>query len=142
MNSVFTAGPPLGGSPRGDPKRQALASLRGYAYQLYASAMAWLDLPQRQELYLEGAEDYWTLAGDALNGVQVKDTERSGSVTINSQGVRQALDAFVDLVGRNPERSVSLRFLCTSPIGRERDTADQIAGEGVLHYWRQAAAGA
>jgi hypothetical protein len=102
----FNQGPRLTGRPSGDPAAQAIASLRGYAYQLYASGLAWLDLRQGEELYLEVAQDYAVAAGDALRAVQVKDT--SAKVTINSKNIRDALDAFVDLVARNPGRKTKL----------------------------------
>jgi len=44
MSQPFTQGPRLSDAPVGDPSAQAIASLRGYAYQLYASGLAWLDL--------------------------------------------------------------------------------------------------
>ena len=72
-----------------------MASLRGYAYQLYASALAWIDLRSGEKLYLEVAEDYAVAAQDGLRAVQVKDTG-STSVTTNSEGVQEALDAFVE----------------------------------------------
>jgi hypothetical protein len=114
----FTQGPRLTGGPSGDPAAQALASLRGYAYQLYASGLAWLRLTPGEELYLEVAKDYAVAAEDALRSVEVKDT--AANVTINSEDVRETLDGFVDLVERNPERQVSLHFLSTSKIGLER----------------------
>ena len=89
--------------PVGDPSAQAIASLRGYAYQLYASGLAWLDLHPGQELFLEVAQDYAVATEEALRGVQVKDT--TAKVTINSEDVRDTLDGFVDLVERNPGRA-------------------------------------
>jgi hypothetical protein len=140
-SSPFSAGPRLIAAPRGDPATEAIASLRGYAYQLYASALAWLDLKAGQELYLEVAKDYAIAAADALKAVEVKDTGPS-SVTMNSADVRETLNAYVNLVERNPERFVHVRFLSTSPIGQERKRADRIDGKAALNYWRHAAAGA
>ncbi|MDA9398723.1 MULTISPECIES: hypothetical protein [unclassified Bradyrhizobium] len=136
----YSAGPRLAGEPRGDPAAQAIASLRGYAYQLYASALAWLDLAPGQELHLEVAKDYATVAEDALNAVEVKDTR--ATITINLQDVRDTIDSFVDLVERNPDRNVNLQFLSTSSIGQERSSSHRIGSEGALIYWRRAAAGA
>lgn len=138
----FSAGPRLGDAPEGDPRRQAVASLRGYAYQLYVSALAWIGLESGQQLFLEVAEDYAVVANGALKGVQVKDTSGSGKLTINNEDVLNALDSFVDLVQRNQGSKVSLRFLTTASLGRERDLADRVDGIGVLEYWRKAAAGA
>lgn len=140
--SEFSAGPRLTGAPQGDPRRQAVGSLRGYAYQLYVSALAWIGLKSGQALFLEVAEDYAVVAQGALKGVQVKDTSGSGSLTINNQDVLDALDSYVDLFHRNQDSKVSLRFLTTASIGRERDLADRVNGLSVLEYWRQAAAGA
>jgi hypothetical protein len=141
QNTQFNAGPRLNAPPLGDPSREAVASLRGYAYQLYTSALAWIDLRSGEELYLEVAEDYAVAAQDALKAVQVRDTG-SSSVTINSEGVQEALDAFVDLVERNPQTNVFVHYLSTSPIGQERAVADRAAGKPTLEYWRSAAAAA
>jgi hypothetical protein len=140
-SSLFAAGESL--LPvKGDPRRQAVASLRGYAYQLYASALAWIGLQTGEQLHLEVAEDYATLIGSVLTGVQVRDTARSSTLTVNNEDVLNALDGFVDLVERNPSHKVHLRYLTTSEIGRERDKSDQVNGEAVLLYWRKAAAAA
>jgi tetratricopeptide (TPR) repeat protein len=141
QNTEFNAGPRLNAPPSGDPSREAVASLRGYAYQLYTSALAWIDLRSDEELYLEVAEDYAVAAQDALKAVQVKDTGPS-SVTINSEGIQDALNSYVDLVERNPQANVFVHYLSTSPIGQERAVADRAAGNPTLEYWRSAAAAA
>lgn len=135
----FNSGPRLG-AVEGDPSRQAVASLRGYAYQLYATSIAWLDLREDGELYVEVAEDYAVVLGEALNAVQAKDTQ--ASITINSDGVREAINGFVDLVRRNPGRQVSSRYLTTAAITAEKAAKDRAAPSGTLNYWRKAAAGA
>lgn len=137
----FSAGPRLSQGPRGDPSTEAIASLRGYAYQLYASGLAWLRLVPGQDLYLEVAKDYAVAAGSALQAVEVKNTA-SSTITIKSKNVLETLDAYVDLVARNPDRKVQLHFLSTSTIGRERKKADRTQGEATLLYWRRAASGA
>jgi hypothetical protein len=134
----FNAGPRVADAPKGDPAAQAVASLRGYAYQLYASALAWLALREGEVLYLEVAKDYAVVAGDALSAAEVKDTAAS-TVTINSADVLETLDGFVDLVERNPTKTVRLRFLSTSPIRREKKRDDRANGEATLLYWRRAA---
>jgi hypothetical protein len=134
----FSAGPRLSTPPLGDPSREAVASLRGYAYQLYSSALAWMDLQPQDELYLEVSEDYAVAAEGALRAVQVKDTGPS-TVTINSEGIRDAIDSFVGLVQLNPHINIFVRYLSTSPIGRERAAADRAAGKPTLEYWRLAA---
>lgn len=136
---VFGSGPRLD-APQGDTARQAVAALRGYGYQLYASGLAWLGLSDGELLYLEVAEDYAIASREAMAGTQVKAT--SGSITLQSADVRTAIDAYVDLVARNPGRIVSLHYLTTATIGLERRKDQRIAGESALRYWRQAAAGA
>ena len=138
-NDIFGAGARLGDHPSTDPSRQAVASLRGYAYQLYASGLAWVKLRRDECLYLEVAEDYAILAQSSINAVQVKDTYASGTVTLNSKDIRQTIDAFVDLVVRNPNRQVTVRFLSTAEIGIERSIDHRVQGIGGLTYWRQAA---
>jgi hypothetical protein len=139
---LFTPGRSLDAPPVGEVERQAINALRGYAYQVAASALAWLDLDETSRLYLEVAEDYATIADDALHATQVKDTAASGPVTLQTESVREAIRAFVELVARNPERAVKLRYLTTSPIGTERRLSDRPNGEAGLAYWRKAATGA
>ena len=121
--------------------RQAIDSLRGYAYQALATVLAWIDIGEKDRLYLEVAEDYAKIAEGVLRAAQVKDTKRSGSVTLNSVSVRKAVAAFVDLAERNSDIRVELRFITTSKIGKERTVADRPAGMAGLEYWRKAATG-
>lgn len=141
-HDLFNAGTTPEHIPKADVARQAVDSLRGYAYQALATALAWLDIDEHSRLYLEVAEDYATIAQQTLSAVQVKDTKGSGPVTLNSTSVRNAVAAFVDLVDRNPDIQVELRFFATSEIGTERAIADWPAGVAGLEYWRRIAAGA
>ena len=141
-NHLFNPGPTHLLAPKGDTARQAVDSLRGYAYQAMAAALAWLDIGEDSRLYLEVAEDYAVVAREALQAVQVKDTHGSGSITLNSPDVRRAVAAFVDLAQRNPETQVELRFFTTSEMGIEHAIADRPAGMAGLEYWRKVAAGA
>jgi len=142
MSNPFTPGASIDSTPTGEVERQAVASLRGYAYQVAAAALAWLDLDARGKVYLEVAEDYAIVARHSLDAVQVKDTAESGSVTLNTEAVREAINTFVALVAKNKDRNVQLRYFTTSPVGTEHKTSDRPAGEAGLLYWRQAAAGA
>ena len=139
--NVFGSGPRFD-EPRGDAVRQAVAALRGYGYQLYVSALAWLGLAEGELLYLEVAEDYAIASRGALAGTQVKNTAAGGKITLQSAHVRAAIDAYVQLVARNPGRVVSLHYLTTAEIGVERRKDQRIGGEPALLYWRRAAAGA
>jgi hypothetical protein len=126
--------------PKGDRAAQAVASLRGYAYQLYASAIAWLNLQADEALFLEVAKDYSVAARDALRAVEVKD--KAAATTIKSEDVLGTLDSYVHLREVNPGRRVSLHFLSTSKIAKERVRKHQAGPDGTLIYWRRAAAGA
>ena len=144
MNSdnLFNPGRAAGLVPEGDAERQAVNSIRGYAYQALAAALAWVDIEEKGRLYLEVAEDYAVVVERAFSAVQVKDTKGSGSVTLNSGNVRDAITSFVDLVGRNPRSTIELRYFTTSEIGTEQATSDRPAGIAGLEYWRMARAGA
>lgn len=137
----FESGPRLN-EPRGDTATQAVAALRGYGYQLYASGLAWLNLSDGEVLHLEIAEDYAVVTDAALKGTQVRDTAASGSITLQSSNVRKALNSFVDLINRNPGRTVFFHYLTTSEIGTERSKDQRVGDEPALLYWRRAAAGA
>lgn len=125
-----------------DEARQAIAALRGYGYQLYASALAWIALKGDEKLALEVIEDYAVVAGSALRGVQVKDTANSGTITLKSKPVADLLDGFVDTVSRNPEANVTYCLMTTAQLGRELKLEDRIDGQPCLQYWKSAALGA
>jgi CheY-like chemotaxis protein len=132
--------------PLEDVSRQATASLRGYVYQLHASATAWVGLGIDDELYLEVAEDYTEILrepgtlDEVLRATQVKDTRESGSVTLNSADVLDAVEALHRLRITNPGRNVRLVFLTTSSIGQERRNALP-SGVAGLTAWEAAASG-
>src|SRR5262249_23465447 len=137
---LFSPGASIDTPPAGAVERQAVDALRGYAYQIAVATLAWIDLTEDGRLYLEVAEDYATVAADALQAVQIKDTAGSGSVTLNTPTIRDSIAAFVDLTVQNKGRNVELRFLTTPPIGTEKKLSDRPGGEAGLVYWRRAAA--
>jgi hypothetical protein len=141
-DNLFTPGKGTDLVPEGDAARQAVDSLRGYAYQVLASALAWVDIGETERLYLEVAEDYAIMARETLDAVQVKDTAASGTVTLNSVNIRDAIASYVDLAARNAGIPVSLRYLTTSGIGIEKAVCNRPGGIAGLEYWRKAAAGA
>lgn len=94
------------GTPSGDPAREAIASLRGYVYQILQSALAWTKLKSDEFLYLEVAEDFAVAATNALTAVQVKET--ASPVTINSGDVVASINSFIEL----QEKIRALMFLC------------------------------
>ena len=121
--------------PRGDEAREAIDALRGYVYQIYQSTLALIELEPNEILYLEVAEDYAIVAGQALKAVQVKETGHN--VTINSDDIVASIDSFVDLCQKNPALQVRLRHLTTSKIGKERSTEHRIGDTPTLDAWRQ-----
>ena len=132
--------------PPEDLIRQATAPLRGYVYQLHASAAAWLKLGVDDELYLEVAEDFAEILrepgkmNDVLRATQVKDTRESGAVTLNSPDVLAAIESLHRLRTCNPGREVRFVFLTTSLIGQERKSA-LASGVAGLIAWEAAASG-
>lgn len=128
--------------PQGDAARQAIDSLRGYVYQVTAAALAWLDVEGTSKIFLEVAEDYAVVAAGAISAVQVKDTQASGTVTLNTESVRDAISSFVTLTAFNPDADVHLRYFTTSEIGTEKAMQDRPGGVPGLVYWRSVAKGA
>lgn len=132
--------------PPEDLIRQATASLRGYVYQLHASAAAWLELRVDDDLYLEVAEDFTELLREpgrmdaVLRATQVKDTRESGAVTLNSPDILAAIESLHRLRACNPGREVRFVFLTTSRIGQERKNALP-SGVAGLTAWEAAASG-
>ena len=103
---------------KADPKRQANDSLRGYRYQILHSVNAWLDLAEDEVLYLEGAEDFDKVSGDAATATQVKDTQHN--ITLKSQEVVDGINHYWELRTQNRNLKVKFRFLTRSRIGVER----------------------
>ncbi|PCI21470.1 MAG: hypothetical protein COB62_03540 [Piscirickettsiaceae bacterium] len=120
--------------PKGDEAREATRALGGYVYQIYTSALAWLELGDEELLLLEVAEDFAIVATDALQAVQVKETKNS--VTINSKDIVESINSFVDLQQKNPDFNVRLRHLTTSEITKERSPKDRIGDIPTLKSWR------
>ena len=114
--------------PQGDAARQAIDSLRGYVYQVTAAALAWLDVEGTSKIFLEVAEDYAVVAAGAVSAVQVKDTQASGNVTLNTESVRDAISSFVTLTALNHDVEVHLRYFTTSEIGTEKAMQDRPGG--------------
>ena len=123
--------------PLGDPWREAIDSLRGYVYQIYQSALAWIELDDDEFLYLEVAEDFAKVAKGELEAVQVKNT--AGRVTINSEDIIATIDSFVELQEKNPNLKVTLRHLTTSTITKEKKREHRIGDTPTLLAWRRLA---
>lgn len=117
-----------------DQKRQATDTLRAYSYQIYQSVYAWINLKETQTLALEGAEDFDIYDDNQVDTIQVKDTSKSGNVTLRSKGVIEAIKNFWECQKNNPDYIISFRYLTTSNRGREKDSPfpDKLGG---LDFW-------
>ncbi|MBX5195739.1 hypothetical protein HJB82_10455 [Rhizobium sp. NZLR10] len=122
----------------GDETRQAVDAIRGYTYQVYASALAWLQIADNELLHLEVAEDFAVSSENELTATQSKATAKS--ITVRDRGVLAAIDSYFFLRSANPGKLLTIRFLTTSGIGVERDAGDRINDEAALLYWRKASA--
>jgi tetratricopeptide (TPR) repeat protein len=103
-----------------DSARQAIPTLRGYSYQIWQSLLHWLELRENQQIYLEGAEDVDVLGPNDAEVVQVKETAESGSVTLRSEDILEAIENFWQHQKTNPGVEIYFRFLTTSDRGQER----------------------
>jgi hypothetical protein len=89
-----------------DPAREASASMRGYAAQVWRSVLVWCELGDTERLYLEGAEDLDRVSGLSAEAIQVKDIV--GNVTLRSSGVIEAIDNALAHQQRNPRHEITL----------------------------------
>ncbi|WP_165186488.1 hypothetical protein [Paraburkholderia dioscoreae] len=122
----------------GDPARQAIASLRGYDYQIWRSVEAWMRLAKGQTLYLECAEDFDLVDDRGAESTQVKNSAKD--ISLGSSDVREAIENFWLLRERNPDRSaLSMRFLTRGGIRFEK--SKPFGREKGIEVWRLAAAG-
>src|SRR5215217_5426179 len=103
-----------GGIQVTNQKRQALPPLRGYDYQIWQSLNRWLSLGASEVLFLEVAEDLDVLRAGEAETVQVKETRRSGTVTLNSRDIIEAIAHFWEHQKNNPGYTIRFRFLTTS----------------------------
>ena len=124
--------------PDTERQRQAVASIRGYIYQIYASAMAWASLADDEVLLLEVAEDFAVVTADALTLTQIKDAPAGPATTLRSSGVIATINGFWRLRAENRSRRVNATYLTTSSFGRERNSPLPSGRKG-LEEWRAAA---
>src|ERR1035437_1185905 len=97
-----------------DPSRQANPLFRGIAYQIWQTALAWIDLGENESLVVEGAEDFDVLRGTAATTNQVKNT--MSPITLRSECVCEALRNFWTTRRKNPTRNVKLRLITTAGL--------------------------
>jgi hypothetical protein len=138
----------------GDPRRRADSAVRGFVYQFWRTAEAWITLGPEEALYVEGAEDFDRIGAPISAGsdheqadpgrrpataVQVKDNAASGALTLGSQPALDALGNFWRLRERNPRHSVSFQYVTTAKVGLERDGvhAGLAEGECGIELWTE-----
>jgi hypothetical protein len=119
---------------RGDQRRQAIPTLKGYAYQIWQSLYRWLTLKEDEVLFLEGAEDVDILGpAERAETVQIKETAGSGPVTLRSKDVIEAIIHYWEHQKHNREVLVRFRFLTTAERGIERSNSfGEVRG---LDHW-------
>jgi tetratricopeptide (TPR) repeat protein len=115
-----------------NPKRQANDPIRAYEYQIWQSVFRWITLKPNEVLFLEKAEDFDVVSADVAETTQVKDTARSGSVTLNSEGAIEAISNFWIHQQKNPNY-IRFKFLTTSSRGMEK--SNPFNGIKGLDYW-------
>jgi hypothetical protein len=123
----------------GDPRREAVDALDGYVFQIWHSLLAWLQLREGELLYLEGAEDADILRPGAAAAATIQIRRAHGSITLNSLRAVTAINHFWEHTTRNPEISITYRYLSTESISAERPPIDGLSRPGLV-AWRDAQA--
>ena len=70
-----------------------------------------MSLRDDERLFVEVAEDYAVATQRALEGTQVRDTAKSGSITFSSPKVAETVDSLFKLRELNPGVDVQVRDL-------------------------------
>ena len=114
-----------------DQRRQATASVRGFAYQIYQSILAWLQCTPTEEIRCEFAEDIDKIKRD-LNG-EIEEAElnqvkhESPNVTLSSPAATSLINNFFEHQERNSSIKVKVRLCTISERGQEAQAHWQIA---------------
>ena len=116
-----------------EPAREASASLRGYAFQIWRSVLAWIELSERERLYLEGSEDYDRIDELSAETVQIKDVK--ANLTLRSPDVVEAIDNAWSNQQRNLRHAIRFRFLTTADPAIEKGAPFGVNVSG-LKLWR------
>jgi hypothetical protein len=118
-----------------DPAREATASMRGYASQIWRSVLIWIRLQDADRMYLEGAEDIDLIHGSAAETTQVKAT--AGNITLRSPDVVEAINNAWLNQERNLDREIRYRFLSIASVGMEQGDPLGLGMSG-LALWERA----
>ena len=119
---------------KGDPKRQATSSIKGYLYQFWFSALKWVELTDNEKLYLECAEDLEVTKKEAIHSYQVK--EKGKKLTLRDKDVIDAINNFWNLKNANPDCVIVFNFLTTATITTEKGS--HFKGKAGLKVWESA----
>lgn len=123
-----------------DPRRQAVPSFRGYAYQVRQTVRAWLRCEKGEEIYCELAEDVDKVRRDAQG--QIGDVElnqikyEAGTITLNSAQVVQVMKNFVRHLSKNPGLKIRMRLWTIADRGKEAGSTWGHAENG-LDLWEK-----
>ena len=117
---------------KGDARRRAGNTIRGFLYQFWRTVEAWIELEPEELLFVEGAEDFDRIYREEATAAQVKDTRGSGPLTLGNPDAIDSLDNFWRLKQDNPGRKIRFRFITTAEIGSEKGG---FAGEKGIEVW-------
>jgi hypothetical protein len=130
--------PPPAQALKGNPRREAVATIEAYDYQIWRTLEQWLMLGPDEVLYLECAEDFDVCSETQSQTNQVKSSPRD--ISFASEDVQDAIHNYWNLVKDNPEApSLKMRFLTRGGVRLERPA--RFDGRKGLHVWASAAAG-
>ena len=122
----------------GDPKREAVATIEAYDYQIWRTLEQWLKLGPDDQLYLEGAEDFDVCGPSQSHANQVKYSPTD--ISLASKDVQGAIHNYWKLVQDNANvPGLKLRFLTRGGVRLERPS--RFGGRKGLDVWASAAAG-
>lgn len=122
----------------GDPKRQAVATIEAYDYQIWSTLEQWLKLGSDEALYLEGAEDFDVCGPEQSVASQVKHSRTD--ISLSSKDVQDAIHNCWKLLQDNPNvPGLKLRFLTRGGVRLERPSP--FGGRKGIDVWASAAAG-
>ena len=116
----------------GQSSRSAHASLRGYLYQVYHSALCWANLKEGEHLCFEGDEDIDRFLLSHTENWQVKDTR---SLSFRSEAVQKSILGFLHQFIASPESARKFVFLTTAQ--RRKQQKDNDLPVDVLDAWHR-----
>lgn len=116
-----------------DKRRQAVASLMGYAYQIWQTIHRWINLNEDEIIFLEGAEDFDVLGPEKTEAIQVKHAKGLKSFTLRSKEILEVISNFWEHQENNSESRIELHFLTTASRGREKYSP--FGKDKGLDYW-------